>query len=126
MIGYPEHARRIRIPGGTEDERRDTPGDGLPADRAGRRRHRARAEQQIFGLRVANLDGSRVTPRAAVVRNVLRIVDLTLALFPLVMVFFSPLRQRLGDVAAGTLVVRSGVTIPPPPARGATDESADG
>jgi hypothetical protein len=30
------------------------------------------------------------------------------------MVFLSPLRQRIGDVAAGTLVVRAGVVIPPP------------
>jgi uncharacterized RDD family membrane protein YckC len=79
----------------------------------------------IFGLRVANLDGSRVTARAAVVRNILRIVDLTLALFPLVMVFFSPLRQRLGDVAAGTLVVRSGVIIPPAEGSGPTDSNDD-
>jgi uncharacterized RDD family membrane protein YckC len=78
----------------------------------------------IVGLRVANLDGSRVTPRAAVVRNILRIVDLTLALFPLMMIFFSPLRQRLGDVAAGTLVLRSGVAVPPP-ASGARDAPAD-
>jgi uncharacterized RDD family membrane protein YckC len=68
----------------------------------------------LFGLRVVNLDGSRVRPRAALLRNVLRIVDLTLALFPLVMVFLSPLRQRIGDVAAGTLVVRAGVIVPPP------------
>jgi uncharacterized RDD family membrane protein YckC len=66
-----------------------------------------------MGLRVANLDGSRVTVRAAALRNVLRLVDLTLALFPLIMVFLSPLRQRIGDVAAGTLVVRAGVTTPP-------------
>ena len=79
----------------------------------------------IFGLRVANLDGSRVTARAAVVRNILRIVDLTLALFPLVMVFFSPLRQRLGDVAAGTLVVRSGVIIPPAEGSRPTDSNDD-
>jgi uncharacterized RDD family membrane protein YckC len=79
----------------------------------------------IFGLRVANLDGTRVTARAAVVRNVLRIVDLTLALFPLVMVFFLPLRQRLGDVAAGTLVVRSGVIIPPADSARADDQKDD-
>ena len=66
-----------------------------------------------FGLRVVNLDGSRVRPRAAMLRNILRVVDLTLALFPLVMIFLSPLRQRIGDVAAGTLVVRAGVVIPP-------------
>jgi uncharacterized RDD family membrane protein YckC len=78
----------------------------------------------LFGLRVANLDGSRVTVRAAALRNVLRFIDLFLALFPLVMVFLSPLRQRIGDVAAGTLVVRSGVARPPQAnSSDATDET---
>jgi uncharacterized RDD family membrane protein YckC len=67
----------------------------------------------LFGLRVASLDGSRPTARAALLRNVLRLVDLLLVLFPLIMMFLSPLRQRLGDVAAGTLVIRSGVVVPP-------------
>ncbi|MDQ3440182.1 MAG: RDD family protein [Planctomycetota bacterium] len=70
----------------------------------------------IFGMRVANLDGTRPTGRAILIRNVMRLVDITLALFPLIMVFLSPLRQRIGDVAAGTLVVRSGVVVPPPAA----------
>jgi uncharacterized RDD family membrane protein YckC len=68
----------------------------------------------IFGMRVANLDGTRPSGRAVLIRNVMRLVDITLALFPLIMVFLSPLRQRIGDVAAGTLVVRSGVVVPPP------------
>ena len=33
----------------------------------------------IFGLRVVNLDGSRVRPRAALVRNLLRIIDVFFA-----------------------------------------------
>ncbi len=76
----------------------------------------------IFGLRVASLDGSRATRRAILLRNVMRLVDLTLALFPLIMVFLSPLRQRIGDVAAGTLVVRSGVVVPPKRAESTTHE----
>ncbi|HEV2293371.1 MAG TPA: RDD family protein [Tepidisphaeraceae bacterium] len=76
----------------------------------------------IFGLRVANLDGSRATARALLLRNIMRLVDLTLVLFPLIMVFLSPLRQRIGDVAAGTLVVRSGVIIPPEPAPSASED----
>ncbi len=74
----------------------------------------------LFRMRIANLDGSRPTARAALLRNVMRLVDLTLALFPLVMVFLSPLRQRIGDVAAGTLVVRADVVTPP----GSSDASA--
>ena len=76
----------------------------------------------IFGMRIANLDGTRATARALLVRNVMRLVDITLALFPLIMVFLSPLRQRIGDVAAGTLVVRSGVVIPPPAEAGGESE----
>lgn len=75
----------------------------------------------LFGLRVANLDGTRATRRAILLRNVMRLVDLTLALFPLIMIFLSPLRQRIGDVAAGTLVVRSGVVVPPEPETSTTD-----
>jgi uncharacterized RDD family membrane protein YckC len=67
----------------------------------------------LLRMRVANLDGSRPTARALFLRNLMRLVDLTLALFPLVMVFLSPLRQRIGDVAAGTIVVRADVVTPP-------------
>ena len=56
------------------------------------------------GTRVAALDGTRPTTLALLTRNLLRIVDIVL-LFPPVFVFFSPLRQRVGDMAAGTLVV---------------------
>lgn len=77
----------------------------------------------VFSLRVANLDGSRATRRALLLRNVLRLVDLTLALFPLIMIFLSPLRQRIGDVAAGTVVVRSNVVVPPEPAGTKSNEA---
>jgi uncharacterized RDD family membrane protein YckC len=60
----------------------------------------------LFGLRVADLDGNRPRPEAVVARNLLRVIDVTL-LFPLAMVIFSPLRQRVGDLAAGTIVIRS-------------------
>ena len=57
--------------------------------------------------RVAALNGSRPSPLAVLTRNLLRIVDIVL-LFPPIFVFFSPLRQRVGDMAAGTLVVMAG------------------
>jgi uncharacterized RDD family membrane protein YckC len=65
------------------------------------------------GLRVASLDGSRPTLLAVLTRNLLRLVDLALV-FPPIFVFFSPLRQRVGDMAAGTIVVRSGPIDPTP------------
>jgi uncharacterized RDD family membrane protein YckC len=61
--------------------------------------------KMLFGLRVVGLDGKPTSRGAVLMRNVLRIVDLYL-LFPLVLVLFSPLRQRIGDIAAATLVVR--------------------
>jgi uncharacterized RDD family membrane protein YckC len=59
----------------------------------------------IFGLRVASLDGRRPSAGALLTRNLLRLIDLALGFFPLVLLLYSPLRQRAGDVAAGTLVV---------------------
>ena len=56
------------------------------------------------GLRVVGLDGKPATVGARVVRNVLRVIDLPV--MPLALILFSPLRQRAGDLAAGTLVVR--------------------
>ena len=59
----------------------------------------------VFGLRVCDLEGKRPTFRAILIRNALRIFDV----FPVVpmaaIVFFTPLRQRLGDMAAKTVVV---------------------
>jgi uncharacterized RDD family membrane protein YckC len=61
----------------------------------------------VCGLRVVGLDGERPGPGPLVIRNLLRIIDVLIAFFPLVLVLYSPLRQRAGDVAAGTLVVLS-------------------
>ena len=71
------------------------------------------------GLRVVGLDGRRPAAGAMLTRNLLRLIDLSMMFFPLVLVLYSPLRQRAGDVAAGTLVVlnRSG-------AEAVTDEAA--
>lgn len=62
--------------------------------------------KMLFGLRVESLDGAKPTRGALVLRNLVRIVEV-LTLFPLVLVFYSPLRQRLGDVVARTIVTRS-------------------
>lgn len=56
-------------------------------------------------LRVVALDGGPAQQSALVTRNLLRVVDVLMMLLPLVLVLYSPLRQRAGDVAAGTLVV---------------------
>src|SRR3989442_1535166 len=55
--------------------------------------------------------GRAVTPPAAIVRNLVRLLDCYFPLLPflpgLVMVFLHPRNQRLGDLAAGTIVVRA-------------------
>lgn len=59
-------------------------------------------------VRVVMADGSPVTFTAALVRSLLRIVDFLPTLYGLgaILVFVTSKNQRLGDLAAGTIVVR--------------------
>jgi uncharacterized RDD family membrane protein YckC len=72
-------------------------------------------------LRVVCDDGSPVTFRASALRNILRLVDILPGLYLVgtVAIFVTRNNQRLGDLAAGTLVVRElrsrRVAEPPPP-----------
>ena len=66
----------------------------------------------IFGLRVVDLNGERISWRAALIRNVLLFVDVLLSsLVAAISMAISPNRQRVGDRFARTLVV-SAVTAP--------------
>jgi membrane protease YdiL (CAAX protease family)/uncharacterized RDD family membrane protein YckC len=84
------------------------------------------------GIRVLPLEGGRLTWQAAAVRNLLRLVDLPLAMVGVgyLLVRGSPRHQRLGDRAAKTIVVREGrkdqVSEPPAPAeqRAGTPQAA--
>ena len=60
--------------------------------------------KSAMGLRVMRLDGRSADVTALAVRNIVRIIDMT-GIGVLVM-FFHPLSRRLGDLAAGTVVVR--------------------
>jgi uncharacterized membrane protein SpoIIM required for sporulation/uncharacterized RDD family membrane protein YckC len=66
--------------------------------------------KQAVGIRVVMETGHPVTPTAAVVRNLFRLVDCYLPVLPflpgLAMIFLHRRNQRLGDLAAGTIVVR--------------------
>jgi len=64
----------------------------------------------LMGLKVVKLDGGRYDWKAVLLRNVLRIVDglPVLYIVGLVTVAVTQRNQRLGDLAAGTLVVRAG------------------
>ena len=61
----------------------------------------------LAGIQVRKQSGSRCGLRPSLVRNLLRVVDgLGLYLFGFIVALFSKLRQRLGDQAAGTIVVK--------------------
>lgn len=66
--------------------------------------------KRSVGIRVVSLDGHALTSNQLILRNVLRLVDfLPLAyLAGTAALFVSSRGQRLGDVVAGTLVVREG------------------
>lgn len=65
--------------------------------------------KMLLGLRVVSLDGSTPDRASLLIRNLLRILDIGLMGVPLTLILFSPLRQRIGDVAANTVVIRDRV-----------------
>jgi uncharacterized membrane protein SpoIIM required for sporulation/uncharacterized RDD family membrane protein YckC len=68
--------------------------------------------KRLLGLRVVLDTGRPLTANAATVRNLVRIVDFLVPFGPLpglVFVFFHATNKRLGDLAAGTIVVRDRV-----------------
>lgn len=65
--------------------------------------------KRSLGLRVVMDTGHPITPAAAIIRNLVRIADMqpgTSYLLGLIFVFFHSEHKRLGDLAAGTIVVR--------------------
>jgi uncharacterized RDD family membrane protein YckC len=63
--------------------------------------------KRATGLRVVSDSGAQVGLRASLIRNVIRILEFALFYVPaLVSVLATKNNQRLGDLAAGTLVVR--------------------
>jgi uncharacterized RDD family membrane protein YckC len=61
----------------------------------------------LFGVRVRTSNGERIGLIAALIRNLLRVVDVCIAPIGLLLMLISPRHQRLGDHAAGTVVVPS-------------------
>ena len=66
--------------------------------------------KQALGIRVVMDTGRRVTVGAAVVRNLVRLLDCYFPFLPilpaLLLMFINKSNKRLGDMAAGTIVVR--------------------
>jgi uncharacterized RDD family membrane protein YckC len=60
----------------------------------------------LLNLRIVTMDGKPAETGALITRNLLRIIDVGIGFLPALMIVLMPLRQRAGDVAAGTLVVR--------------------
>jgi hypothetical protein len=65
--------------------------------------------KRMYGLRVIGEDGSPASFTAILVRNLARVVDFLPSFYGLglLTVIISPRSQRLGDLAAGTYVVRA-------------------
>ena len=83
--------------------------------------------KQALGLRAVMDTGKRITGTAAVIRALFLLLDFPLMIAP-VMIVFHPSNRRLGDVAAGTLVVRDRPTEWSPlsaPAPAPTPAAAD-
>ena len=63
--------------------------------------------KMALGLRVVKTDGSPISWTDSLIRNLLRIVDgLFVYLVGAIFIWTSPLKQRLGDRAANTIVIR--------------------
>jgi len=65
--------------------------------------------KRLFGLRVVDASGLRLEPAQVIVRNLMRFVDLLPAAYLVggIACVLSRRRQRLGDMAAGTVVIRT-------------------
>jgi uncharacterized RDD family membrane protein YckC len=66
--------------------------------------------KRAMGLKVTDLDGRRIRPGRAIGRYLAHILSTVLWLAGFVMVVFTPRRQALHDILAGTLVVVAGKT----------------
>jgi uncharacterized RDD family membrane protein YckC len=69
--------------------------------------------KRLVRLRVVRHDGTPASPGQIVIRNVVRLVDLFPGFYAtgLVVMFLNSQSRRLGDLAAGTLVVREGRSV---------------
>lgn len=69
--------------------------------------------KRAMGLKVVKEGGEPIDWQASIVRNVMRIVDgFLFYLVAAIAVWISKKRQRLGDMAAHTLVVKASICIP--------------
>ena len=64
--------------------------------------------KRVMNIRTISADGSQLSMAQAFVRNILRIVDYlpTLYILGIILFFVTSEHQRIGDMVAGTVVVR--------------------
>lgn len=72
--------------------------------------------KRMNGLRVVRVEGHPVTFLSSAVRNILRPIDFLPSAYLLgaIVILSTHKNQRVGDVVAGTLVVRTSVNVPAP------------
>ena len=63
--------------------------------------------KMLFGARIVGPDGQAPSVRSVLVRNLLRMVDL--GPVGVALILLTPLHQRLGDLAAGTVVIATDI-----------------
>ncbi len=82
--------------------------------------------KRALGLRVVAENGLRLEPAQVILRNVLRFVDLVPGCFGLggAVALLHPEHRRLGDLVAGTIVIRERRVPPPERLLDAVDEAA--
>lgn len=64
--------------------------------------------KRMLNIRVVKIDGSTMDMRSALIRNAMRIIDISFnsGLVGAIAIWVTPNNQRLGDLAAKTIVVR--------------------
>lgn len=62
--------------------------------------------KKLAQIRVVEQNGQAVSWTSVIIRNLIRVVDVGLALIGLVVILIDKNERRLGDLAAGTLVIR--------------------
>lgn len=70
-------------------------------------RYGATPGKKIFGLKVVSLDAARLTWGQCILRELLRYIDCGLVIPGAISFFTTSKNQRLGDLAAGTMIVHS-------------------
>lgn len=63
--------------------------------------------KRLFGIRVIRVDGTPITVSESIIRNLVRLIDLLPTAYGVgvVTMFINPNSRRVGDLAAGTIVI---------------------